>query len=299
MSEQVLLLPYFYKGVIYLIENIQDRKKYIGKTTQEVIPYVEGHFYAALRNVDKNKKYLYRAIRKYGRENFKWWILGEVYDSTEKELNDRLNEAEIDCIYHFRTFGSDGKHRDDIYGYNQTKGGDGWSKGHTPWNKGLTKETDQRIKDYSENSINKKKLKGKTLEEIHGFEKAVKIKKKIKNRHIDCIYINKNGLGKRIKKDDLQIYLMQDWKIGCSVKRTNIIFIGTKIITKNKKNKRIKENEVSTYLNLGWELGMYRENKHLRWLNNNIINIKVSENNIYNYLNSGWKLGRISWSNKK
>jgi hypothetical protein len=41
-----------------------------------------------------------------------------------------LNEAEIACIYYFRTFGADGEHEDNIYGYNRTIGGDGIGKGH-------------------------------------------------------------------------------------------------------------------------------------------------------------------------
>ncbi len=130
MSEQVLLLPYFHKGVIYLIENIQDRMKYIGKTTSKnPEKYIKNHFNSAKRKDDLKRnskgKYLYNAIRKYGVQNFKWRILGEIYSLSEKELKENLDEAEIDCIYHFRTFGADGENEDSIYGYNRTKGGDG------------------------------------------------------------------------------------------------------------------------------------------------------------------------------
>lgn len=123
------LIPHFYKGVIYQIINIQNRKSYIGQTIQEIFNYIEKHFKNAIENKDifraKEGKYLYNAIRKYGKQNFKVIILGEVFGNTLKELEDNLNEAEIDCIYHFRTFGSDGEHFDRIYGYNMTPGGKG------------------------------------------------------------------------------------------------------------------------------------------------------------------------------
>lgn len=122
----MLLIPYFYKGVIYQIVNIQNRKSYIGQTTNKYpIKYIESHFKTALFTTYKYKKYFYQAIRKYKRENFKIIILGEVFGNTIKELNKNLNDAEKICIFHFRTFGSDREHYDNIYGYNMTKGGDG------------------------------------------------------------------------------------------------------------------------------------------------------------------------------
>jgi len=156
----MLLIEYkpILKGIIYLIENIQNHKKYIGKTSNnDFYKYIKDHFKNAENKSDlkdsKNGKYLYNAIRKYGRQNFTWKILGEIFGFGEKELRQNLNEAEIDCIYHFRTFGSDGEHKDDIYGYNCTKGGDGISKGSIPWCAGKTKKTDIRLQKLSEKRI--------------------------------------------------------------------------------------------------------------------------------------------------
>lgn len=121
------MLKKFY-GYIYLIQNIQNNKVYIGKTADKnPIKYVNDHFASALRKKDKtpNGKYLYNAIRKYGKENFKCKILGKITSRHIRNLNKKINEAEIECILFFRSFGSDGEHQDEIYGYNQTKGGDG------------------------------------------------------------------------------------------------------------------------------------------------------------------------------
>lgn len=165
-----LLIPYFYKGVIYQIINIQNRKSYIGKTSRKkYMKYIKKHFENAYKKeIDEetgeekyNNKLFYKAIRKYGKQNFKIIILGEIYSDNLDDFNKQLNEAEIDCIYHFRTFGSDGENFDKIYGYNLTKGGEGtagliaWNKGLAAWNKGLTKEVDERVKKYGESQQNK------------------------------------------------------------------------------------------------------------------------------------------------
>ena len=172
-------------GYIYLIQNIQNNKIYIGKTVKNPIKYIKKHFQYALREASPTK-YFYNAIRKYGKENFKIKILGEIISRSIRNLNKKLNQAEIECIFHFRSFGSNGINYDDTYGYNQTKGGDGWQKGSIPWNKGLvgiyseeakqkmsetrkikldsgeiipwnkglTKETDERVKKYGESNKN-------------------------------------------------------------------------------------------------------------------------------------------------
>lgn len=101
-----------FKGYIYLIQNIQNNKIYIGQTTQRFETYIKRHISNAERNKDSNTRYLYRAIRKYGFSNFKCEILG--YCNSEEELN----EAEIACIEFFQS-------NNFIYGYNMTLGGEG------------------------------------------------------------------------------------------------------------------------------------------------------------------------------
>ena len=101
-----------------------------------------------------------------------------------------------------------------------------WKKGNIPWNKGLTKETDERVKLMSEiprtkewkdkmsNARRGKKLgypvwnkglfgvqpsnkKGLTMEEYYGEKKAKKIKNKIRSKVKD-IYSKDDSYRKRI-----------------------------------------------------------------------------------------------------
>lgn len=139
-----------FKGYIYKITNINNNKCYIGKVTStNPEKYILNHFRKAIKDVN-NKKYLYRSIRKYGIYSFKWIILGELTASTKIELKSKLNEAEIECIYFFRSFGSDGKNKDSIYGYNTTIGGDG---GNTIGNHPNIKEIGKKISESNKGKI--------------------------------------------------------------------------------------------------------------------------------------------------
>jgi len=131
-------------GYIYLISNIKNHKIYIGRK---------------IGCPEKTKDYLgsgvliNKSISKNGKFYFKKIVLGIITTETKKELIQKLNEAEICCIEHFQS-------NNYIYGYNLTKGGDGFSGEHTletkkkmstsslrlpSWNKGLTKEKDSRL----------------------------------------------------------------------------------------------------------------------------------------------------------
>jgi len=120
-----------FKGIIYQAINIQNKKSYIGKTVQEFEYYINEHIDNALKGYDLKDnpkgKYFYNAIRKYGAHNFKWVVLGEIESNDLYNFNEKLNEAEIESILLFRTFGSNGENIDAIYGYNCTKGGEGCS----------------------------------------------------------------------------------------------------------------------------------------------------------------------------
>jgi len=106
-------------GCIYKITNLMNGKCYIGQTTKnDYFKYINDHFNNALCG-EQYRKYFYCAIRKYGKKNFKIEILGFCY------LRKELKEAEIESIWVFRSFGSDGDNFDKIYGYNLTKGGEG------------------------------------------------------------------------------------------------------------------------------------------------------------------------------
>lgn len=94
-----ILNPY---GVVYLIVNRVNNKKYIGITTRDVSDRFKEHC--------KANSYIGRAIRKYGKNNFSIQIIDMAH--TKEELFD----LEVKHISNYNSY------RD---GYNQTVGGDG------------------------------------------------------------------------------------------------------------------------------------------------------------------------------
>ena len=174
-----------FKGVIYKATNLVNRKVYIGQTTSNFNSYVRNHINLALKNKDKDSRYFYCAIRKYGQENFKWEIIAECFSPEE------LNSAEIGAIFINRAFGEDGIHFDDKFGYNMTAGGVAFFKvAHG----GMWKTYEKWVSLYGEEEALRKinlwkynnaearrgkpsSLKGKTYEEIFkDSEKAKKLK---------------------------------------------------------------------------------------------------------------------------
>ena len=93
---------------IYVVTNILNGKKYVGKTNHTVAKRWNEHCSDYLKERCENRP-LYRSMKKYGIENFKVEIL-------EKCTNDVSAEREIYWINKLDTY----KH-----GYNATVGGDG------------------------------------------------------------------------------------------------------------------------------------------------------------------------------
>ena len=94
--------------IIYKATNKINGKCYVGKTIKTLNERIIRHLSYVNRG---SKLYFHRAIRKYGKENFRWTILEICF--TKKELN----KKEQYYIKHFNSFG--------IGGYNMTEGGDG------------------------------------------------------------------------------------------------------------------------------------------------------------------------------
>lgn len=95
-------------GIVYKVTNIVNGKMYIGRTTQGLYKRKWSHESRA-RNY-KNTTF-YKAIRKYGENNFVWEIIEECNDK------DTLNAREIHYIEQYDSFGRSG--------YNETIGGEG------------------------------------------------------------------------------------------------------------------------------------------------------------------------------
>ena len=95
-------------GVIYVLTNLINGMKYVGKTERGYEARWDQHIALANGN---SQCYIHRAIRKYGVENFSAEVVQHCHTS------ETLNKAEIWWIKKLRTFGPDG--------YNTTTGGDG------------------------------------------------------------------------------------------------------------------------------------------------------------------------------
>lgn len=97
-------------GYIYVITNLINSKKYVGKTTTTIKERWKEHC-SDSKKYRCNKRPLYDAFNKYGIENFKIEELEYVKD------NNQLSDREIHWIKELQTYGQTG--------YNATKGGDG------------------------------------------------------------------------------------------------------------------------------------------------------------------------------
>jgi group I intron endonuclease len=96
------------KGLIYVLHNLVNDKEYVGQTIREAEVRWASHINAAFCRNDQRP--LYRAIRKYGLENFTAEV---VWNGPES----KLNAAEKRFIRHRKTFIDNG------WGYNLTTGG--------------------------------------------------------------------------------------------------------------------------------------------------------------------------------
>lgn len=94
---------------IYLITNSINGKKYVGQTSRTPAIRWQGHL-----NTARSKNFgihpLYRAIRKYGQENF---TVEEIWKASSQE---ELNQKEIDFIITYKTIQKE-------FGYNRHEGG--------------------------------------------------------------------------------------------------------------------------------------------------------------------------------
>ena len=100
-------------GYIYKITNLINQYLYIGQTVNTIEYRWKEHINTCFNSLSKSYNYLiYKAIRKYGIENFK-------IEQVEECDNNLLNEREQYWILQFDSYFLNG------HGYNMTLGGDG------------------------------------------------------------------------------------------------------------------------------------------------------------------------------
>ena len=215
-----------FQYTIYKTTNIVNNKTYIGchKTLNINDDYIG------------SGKLLKRAVKKYGRENFLKTILF-VFDSPEdmfskeKEIVDKLF-VESDKTYNILIGGNGGydyinKYKKNLYGKNGKKGfgGENLKSGNllsefltekNLWSEFRKKVSDgvkERYKRYGSHWKGKK----------HTEESRIKIGKKLSviqrgennSQYGTCwIFSDEKKLSKKVKKEELRIYLNMGWKIG-------------------------------------------------------------------------------------
>lgn len=97
-------------GYIYVITNLINSKKYVGKTTTTIDKRWQEHCLDSKKERCE-KRPLYDAFNKYGIENF------QIEEIEYIEDDSKLSEREVYWIQELQTYGHNG--------YNATKGGDG------------------------------------------------------------------------------------------------------------------------------------------------------------------------------
>lgn len=141
-----------------------ENKIYIGQTRRD--PKIRIY-----REHPKNSTPIGRAIRKFGLQNF---TINEKMDfaPTQEEAN-RLEEYYIDLFNSYKN------------GYNrsrfvsETYDKIGKIKGHPSWNRGLTKETDDRVRKNYENRKSRKGIKNPKLSGENNPAKRPEVREKI------------------------------------------------------------------------------------------------------------------------
>lgn len=98
--------------VVYIAENLQNGKKYIGYTTRNLETRIKEHISSSKNEKSKHYFYLFKqAIRKYGADCFKWDILANCKTKEECCELEKLYIKKLDTI--------------SPKGYNLTEGGNG------------------------------------------------------------------------------------------------------------------------------------------------------------------------------
>jgi group I intron endonuclease len=146
-------------GKIYKITNTLDQKVYIGRTIQKLVTS-RWAVHKSLAKTDEG--YLYRAIRKYGLDNFKFEILLDNVQTKEE-----LAFFEKKYISIYDSFNPK-------FGYNMTSGGENYT---------LSIEARQKISEANKNRIIKPETRKKHSDFHTGLKASDETKKKMSDTH--------------------------------------------------------------------------------------------------------------------
>ena len=195
---------------IYYFRNKINNKYYIGQAIN-IRKRFSSHFIQIKK--ENNKYPIYRAILKYGIENFEYAVIGvfRIWESQEI-LKKKLDFLEKKYIKEYNSYGSTG--------YNQTLGGDGGVLGYkmTEEQKKHISENSKRIANDGRNNIYIYDLKEKKKYLFSSCAEAGRILnvdgiglKNSYTRNISKSYLNRFILGKSVE----ELYLNIDYYNKC------------------------------------------------------------------------------------
>ena len=243
--------------IIYMHINNINNKKYIGQTSQQNpnVRWANGKGY-------KGNEHFYRAINKYGWDNFEHKIL-----FTNLSLEE-ANKKEIELIKKYNTL-------DEKFGYNNKEGGSNGghteetkqkiSKNHSRWNKGKH-HTQEQIEKLKLSWIKRKEsgfeayFKGKHLaEETKEKLRQVNLGKTLSEETKNKISNSNKGKTKVFTEEHKKNIGLSSKGRKWTENQRKAITEGHKQrrwINKDGKNKFIKNTDLQQFLDSGWSLGM-------------------------------------------
>lgn len=246
---------------------------------------INNHFYYGVHNTNNlddgymgSGKRLHIAYNKYGIENFNKEIL--KYFNTAKEAFEYESEIVTENLVNSNEC------------YNMCLGGI-YPINIDFKNKIVVKSKNNEI--YRVDINDPRYISGELKPIRYGSKLSNKTKQKIgnhqnqkgeKNSQYGTKWINNGFEVKKIKKENLEDYLNNGWKLGNLDINHNI---GSTYINKDGKNKKIKKEELEEYINNGWKKGLI--NKYC-WVHNNNEEKMILKTEINNYIKLGYLSGR-------
>lgn len=242
-------------GVIYKVTNLINNKIYIGQTIQTLSKRKRTHINDSLNPTCP----FHHAIKKYGKENFKWEIIDKAFSFNE------LNEKEIFWIDFYDCYANPKK------GYNALKGGSSLpnSKGEENGRCVITEELAKQIKqDINDGKTvymiaKERKIKNTIVENIKHEKSWSNLKPLINNE----MHEKNKWLKQRIINADIVSILKTEFNKGMTNKQIA-------------KKYKISFSSVNNILNeRRWSEVEPRINKELHdenaWLKSKILNEKI------------------------